>query len=283
MRVLLLTLLASTFFLHGASVGYSAVVNGDFTSGSSNWTIVGSATIGAAPPIAFGSGNSATIANFGGAVSETALVDGLQNPLIPPVAPTALSTLGFGDIGEGSAITQSIFLNPGTYTFSFDYQFLSNTAGATYGSDAPNDFAFVSLHEDGGALGDLQAFAKATADDTPAVPFASVNTNTALLGAEPFDTFRLPNAEQFIANYNITTAGNYLLGIGVTDVVSTTDGLDQIINSALLVDNVSFSSASGPASVPEPTSMALVVASFAGLGFRRWKSRGVDRDEKTEV
>lgn len=277
MRVLLLTLLASTFFLHGASVGYSAVVNGDFTSGSSNWTIVGSATIGAAPPIAFGSGNSATIANFDGAVIDTPLSGGLD------ITPGDLGGLGFGDIGEGSAITQSIFLNPGTYTFSFDYQFLSNTPAATYGSDAPNDFAFVSLQEDGGAFGDLQAFAKATADDTPAVPFASVNTNTALLGADPFDTYRLPNAEQFSANYNITTAGNYLLGIGVTDVVSTTDGLDQIINSALLVDNVSFSSASGPASVPEPTSMALVVASFAGLGFRRWKSRGVDRDEKTEV
>lgn len=277
MRVLLLTLLASTFFLHGASVGYSAVVNGDFTSGSSNWTIVGSATIGAAPPIAFGSGNSATIANFDGAVIDTPLSGGLD------ITPGDLGGLGFGDIGEGSAITQSIFLNPGTYTFSFDYQFLSNTPAATYGSDAPNDFAFVSLQEDGGAFGDLQAFAKATADDTPAVPFASVNTNTALLGADPFDTYRLPNAEQFSANYNITTAGNYLLGIGVTDVVSTTDSLDQIINSALLVDNVSFSSASGPASVPEPTSMALVVASFAGLGFRRWKSRGVDRDEKTEV
>ncbi|WP_237228551.1 PEP-CTERM sorting domain-containing protein [Rubinisphaera sp. JC750] len=280
MRVLLLTLLASTFFLHGASVGYSAVVNGDFTSGSSNWTIVGSATIGLAPPITFGSGNSATIANFDGAANDAVLSAGLDITL------GDLGGLGFGGIGEGSAITQSIFLNPGTYTFSFDYQFLSNTPSLSFalGDDVPNDFAFVSVQEDGGPFGDLQAFAKATGDDAPAVPSASANTNTALLGGELLETFRLPNAEQFSANYNITTAGNYLLGIGVTDVVSTNvPGVDQIINSALLVDNVSFSSASGPASVPEPTSMALVVASFAGLGFRRWKSRGVDRDEKTEV
>ncbi|WP_165223043.1 PEP-CTERM sorting domain-containing protein [Aquisphaera insulae] len=122
-----------------------------------------------------------------------------------------LSGLGNGPVMNGSALMTTITVSAGT-TLSFDYNFLTDEP-MTSPLDAVNDFGF------------LTAPGLASLADTfsPLVPWGS-----GFLRETGYRTF----SETF------AVAGTYTLGIGVVNVV------DEMNNSALLLDNFRLSSGS---------------------------------------
>jgi len=210
----------------------AGIVNGSFETGNlSGWTAVGDAFV---PSVPIGvnpvdGANQALITTLSGSVSATTVQNGLG------LGPGSLNALGNGSPDSGSGITQTFTANAGD-VLSFNYNFLS-VEPTMVGS--VNDFAFANLN---GTL----------------ITLANVNTATFVPSNSSFLNETGYQAFQFV----IPTTGNFTLGLGVFNVV------DDAYDSALLIDNVSLSSAA----VPEPSTLALLgagLAGFVGFGRRR--------------
>lgn len=142
--------------------------------------------------------------------------------------------------GDVSAVKLTLNLGVGAIV-SFDYKFLTSATNLD-----GQDFAFYTLRLGNG---------------TPVlVPFANVSNATVSSSTPIFDFETTANT---LTLAPITTAGIYTLGIGVSD------RLDDVIQSGLLIDNVSISA------VPEPGTAAFGVILLAGLARRARRSAGV--------
>lgn len=150
-------------------------------------------------------------ARAGSAVSELQLESDLG------LQPYDLSGVGDGPVYNGSAIEQTITVTAGT-TLSFNYNFLTNEPTSPP-LDVVDDFAFVSAPQ----------------LNPDVTPIADVFSTLVPSMGTPYAL------QTGLNSYSITfaAAGTYNLGIGVVNV---TDALD---NSALLVDNLHFTSGSG--------------------------------------
>ncbi|MBD3559009.1 proprotein convertase P-domain-containing protein, partial [Planktothrix sp. FACHB-1355] len=124
------------------------------------------------------------------------------------LAPGSLDSLGNGNATEGSAIAKTITVSAGDQ-LSFDWNFLTNEAQ----SSSFNDFAFISLTpEDNSTLANTYS---------PLVPLGgSFSQQTG------YGTF----------SHTFTNSGTYTLAVGVLDVS------DSVVDSAVLVDNLSLAS-----------------------------------------
>ncbi|MEQ9670220.1 S8 family serine peptidase [Coleofasciculus sp. G2-EDA-02] len=184
-------------------------VNGGFETGSFDpWQTTGNTTIETA---AFGSGptegtNQALLTNGGTSVSDTQLETFLG------LTSGSLDGLGNGNATVGSAIKQTVTVSAGTQ-LSFDWNFLTNEATPTFF----NDFGFVSI-----VSNTLNTLANTNS--------SFVSSPTIFNEETGFGTF----------SYTFQTAGTFTLGIGVVDVG------DTVVDSGLLVDNLSFTGNSFP-------------------------------------
>jgi len=174
--------------------------SGNFT----NWTTIGNASIQTAaygtPPT---EGNfQALITNaFPTAVSDTTLENFLG------LGAGTLDALGNGNATEGSALKLNTITVQAGDVVSFDWNFLTNEATPTFF----NDFAFVSI--------------------TPALVSELADTNSVFVfSPTPFN--EETGYQTF--EYKFTTAGTYMVGIGVVDVG------DTVVDSGLLVDNLNI-------------------------------------------
>jgi hypothetical protein len=114
-----------------------------------------------------------------------------------------LDGLGNGDATEGSGLFQTISVEAGE-TLTFDWNYLTGeTTASIY-----NDFAFVTINGQAIALAD-------TLDRLNASDIIGYDLETG------YNTF----------SYEFTAAGDYTIGLGVVDVA------DQVVDSALVVDN----------------------------------------------
>ena len=169
--------------------------------------------------IALGAGNAAAQSSVPESQLETFL--GLQQG--------DLDGLNNGPVMNGSAISQMITVSAGSM-LSFDYDFLTNqpTVPPLY---AVNPFAFVTVPV-------LQDFA----DD-----FSPLMTSSTSFAQETgYNTF----TETF------TTAGTYLLGIGVVNVT------DNMYSSGLLLDNFQL------------TGGSIINPGFESGNFSGWSTLG---------
>ncbi len=183
--------------------------NGGFETGSFDpWQTTGNTTIETA---SFGSGptegtNQALLTNGGASVSDTQLETFLG------LTSGSLDGLGNGNATVGSAIKQTVTVSAGTQ-LSFDWNFLTNESTPT----SFNDFGFVSI--------------VSNTLDTLANTNSSFGFSPTIFNEETgFDIF----------SHTFQTAGTFTLGIGVVDVG------DTVVDSGLLVDNLSFTGNSFP-------------------------------------
>lgn len=142
---------------------------------------------------------------------------------------------------EGSAISQTFTANAGD-VLTFDFNFLTNESTPTPNF---NDFSFVTINGSVSRLADTNS----TFSPSP----------TGAFGAETgFQTF----------SSTVPTTGTLTLGLGVTDVN------DQIVNSGLLVDNISLQSSSSLIAepIPEPSSI-LGLLIFGAFGAKAMLKR----------
>ena len=184
---------------------FSNTSNGGFESGDfSSWNILGQTSIETA---AFGSGptegtQQALLTNGDDAVSVEQLEEFLG------LEPGGLDALNKGPATVGSGIQQKLTVSAGD-TLRFDWNFLTDEGTPSIF----NDFAVVTIQPD--ALTGL----------------ADTN-NTFVLS--PTDFSQETGFETF--TYDFLADGNYTVSIGVVDVG------DTIVDSGLLVDNVSLGS-----------------------------------------
>lgn len=136
----------------------------------------------------------------------------------------SLDELGNGIATVGSAIRQSFSAQAGDL-LTFDFNFLTNEATP----DFFNDFAFVSVI----SLSELA--------DTNSQFMSSLSPFSEETG---FGTF----------SFTVPTSGDYVLGLGVTDVE------DEVVDSGLLIDNVQLTS------VPEPSALLSLIMFSIGAG-----------------
>lgn len=138
---------------------------------------------------------------------------------------------------EGSAFKLDLGFIPAGMVITFDYNFLTaDLSGA-------RDFAFYTLT---GLAGETFTFAD-TLDATSATTGAG-------------NPFNLQGSLFQTVTINITTAGNYTLGLGVMDATNFTGP------SALLVDNIVVA-------VPEPSTIGLGIMGAALLVALRRRAR----------
>ena len=164
----------------------------------------------------------------------------LQNFL--GLSPTALNS-PFSSLPafEGSAIKQTFTANEGD-KLNFEAKFLTNDGLDFFGN--PRDYAFVTLYQVGSTPNSI-------------IPLAS-STDSLTSSNSVF------NQETGSLNFtsDSLTAGEYILGIGVVDVLGT----DK--TSALLVDNVRLTPTSSTTKVPEPGfNLGLLMLGIFGSGL----------------
>jgi hypothetical protein len=166
------------------------------------------------------------------------------------VGSAALNTFFFGQAvsnQEGSGVLIPFTVGAGDTTLSFRYDFLSNEPGQT---TPRGDFAFEAIFTTVGVLqGTVNHFQT-----------ASLANPSNLFGAgSPF----VFHTGYLTLSLNVSglAAGNYDLGIGVSDVTNTSHA------SGLLIDNVQVSA------VPEPSTLGLVFAGAASLAAVRRRIR----------
>jgi hypothetical protein len=148
---------------------------------------------------------------------------------------------------DGSGILIPFTVGAGDTTLSFQYDFLSNEPGQ---ASPRGDFAFDAVFTIGGTL-QLAVNHFQT---------ASISNPANLFGTQSPFVFHTGYS---LASLNVSglAAGNYLLGIGVSDAVNTSHA------TGLLIDNVQVSA------VPEPSTLGLVFAGAASLAAVRRRIR----------
>ncbi|NES23854.1 MAG: hypothetical protein F6K41_34295, partial [Symploca sp. SIO3E6] len=195
--------------------------SGDFT----DWTTIGETSVETAD---FGSGPTegtfqALVTSGGVSVTDANLETFLE------AAGGSLDDLGIGDATEGSAI-QITFVAEAGDTLSFDWNFLTDELDQ---AAIFNDFSFLTLTS---PSGETSTSIITTRSSTP------VGTGVAGFDGETgFQTSSIP----------ISANGTYTIGIGVVDVA------DAVVDSAILVDNVSITT-------PTPINGAPVSLSAGG-------------------
>lgn len=145
-----------------------------------------------------------------------------------------------GTTGDVSAVKLTLSLGVGDVV-SFDYKFLTSATGVD-----GQDFAFYTLQLGSG---------------TPSlVPFADVGDTTFGSLTPIFDS---ETATQTVTLAPASTAGTYTLGLGVSDL------LDDVIQSGVLIDNVTVTA------VPEPTTwgFGLLIMLVGAFSLRRMRVR----------
>ena len=207
----------------------ASIINGGFETGNFNgWSTIGDTSIETS---AFGSGP--TEGNFEALLTNgsISIPDSAIESFLGLTSGT-LDSLSTNNVTEGSAIKQTFTAQAGDIV-SFDWNFLTFEFTPTFF----NDFAFVSLSS-----------TEVLADTFS--PFAS--SLSSFSEETGFNTF----------SFEIPASGNYTLGLGVMDVE------DTIIDSGLLVDNVSVET------TPEPASILgfLVVGGLGANSLKRKKS-----------
>lgn len=223
----------------GASAAFAApLANGSFANGLNGWTAVGDAIATGTP-----SAMLTTAFSDGGDDAINLNLSGNSSVLANQVGGLEeLAGLDFGalDFGgdfafEGSALTQSFSVNAGD-VLSFNFSFLTNEdrTAALFN----NDGAFVSINGVGTLL-------------------SNVLSTNAVNGLGPFS---FGNDGSF--TFTFTQSGMVNLAIGVFDTN------DSAVSSALTVSNVSVTPA-----VPEPTSIALLLAGLAVASVVQRRSR----------
>ncbi|MGB7439681.1 MAG: filamentous hemagglutinin N-terminal domain-containing protein [Coleofasciculaceae cyanobacterium] len=195
--------------------------SGDFT----DWTTIGNASIETA---AFGSGPTegtfqGRVTSAGGSVGDA----NLETFLAAPAG--SLDAVGNGNVTQGSAI-QVTFAGQEGDTISFDWNFLTDELDQ---NARFNDFSFITLTAPGSPT---SVSVLTTRSSTP------IGTGVAGFDGETgFQSSTIP----------LPANGNYTLGVGVVDIA------DQVVSSAVLIDNLALTT-------PAPTSGAPVTLSAGG-------------------
>ena len=251
--------------LIAASAHAAPLQNGSFSTGLSNWNTIGDVAVTTAVT-GYSFGNTATMvlgtasktANDDGAgigtynVSGTsamlaAQANGAEANLGLPTDAFA-SSLGAGDATEASSAAQSFFVNAGD-TISFTWQVLTRDAYAGNG-DSANDSAWLAFSL---AADPQQA---ATITQTKLGDIGTLTLSTAGTGG-----WRATGVNTF--TFTAATSGTARLGWGVNDMVDF-DG-----TTLLAIQNVSVQTAA----VPEPASVALLLAALGVIGLSTLRRR----------
>lgn len=214
---------AIAFGVSTAKTVQAAVLNGGFETGTySNWTTNGSTTV---EDSEFG---VTPVEGIYQAVLET-LQDGtgVSGSSLESFLGLTAGDLTSLNVVEGSAIKQVITVNAGD-VLTFSWNFLTDQDPP---DDTFNDFAFFTLSARSRSL--------ANTFDPVLISFSRLAKETG------YQTY----------SYTIEDAGTYTLGFGVIDVG------DSTVNSALLVDKISYQA------IPEPLTV-LGVATALGFGVK---------------
>ena len=203
----------------------NAIDNGSFETGTfEDWRTIGDTSIvdsefGVTPTQGhFQALLTNDVSASGGSVEAEDLEEFLD------LAPGVLDGLGNGNITEGSAIKQTFDIDEPSI-LSFDWNFLTNEATPTFF----NDFAFFTV----------DPFTLELADTGFPVFFSSDSEF---------------NEETGYQNVSVALSepGTYTLSFGVVDLI------DEVVDSALLVDNISvFPISVGSASPSDPFTFGL--------------------------
>ncbi len=250
--------------LVAASAHAAPLQNGSFSTGLSNWSTIGDVAVTTAVT-GYSFGNTATLVL--GTASKTQQDDG--TPAAPVAAGTYnvsgtsamlaaqangaeanlglptyafASSLGADDATEASSAAQSFFVNAGD-TISFTWQVLTRDAYAGNG-DSASDSAWMAF-----SLGN-------TVTATQLGNIGTLTLSTASPGG-----WRATGIST--VTFTAATSGTARLGWGVNDMVDA-DG-----TTLLAIQNVSVQTAA----VPEPASVALLLAALGVIGLSTLRRR----------
>lgn len=253
----------ATATLVAASAQAAPLQNSSFNAGLSHWTTIGDVAVvtGTAAGHDFGSttlvlgtasasndddGAGNGVYNVSGTSAALAAQAGLAEANLGLATGAFASSFGADDANEASSAAQSFFVNAGD-TISFTWQVLTRDAYAGNG-DIANDSAWV-------------AFSLATNPQQTGVitqtKLGDIGTLALQAGADGWSVTG-PNTFTFTA----ATSGTARLGWGVNDMVDSTG------TTLLAIQNVSVQSA-----VPEPASVALLLAALGVIGLSTLRRR----------
>lgn len=263
MKFITLTRIAlASATLAAASAHAAPLQNGSFTAGLSNWATIGDVAVVTGSAVGHNFGNAPTLVlgtasldpqtddptfNISGTSAAMAgQPNGAEMNL--GLAPGALdATPGTGDATEASSIAQSFFLNAGD-TIRFSWQVLTRDAYAGNG-DNVNDAAWLAFS------------LAADPQQAPTITQTQLgNIGTLALSATGTDGWRVTDWNTF--TFTATTGGTARLGWAVNDAVDSTG------TTLLAIQNVSVQSA-----VPEPASVALLLAALGVIGLSTLRRR----------
>lgn len=255
----------ATATLAAASAQAAPLQNGSFTAGLTNWNTVGDVAVvnGTAAGHDFGTGTTLVL----GTASKTAQDDApaaagaynvsgtsaaMAGQPVGAEANLGLGTAAFtsspaaADAYEASSAAQSFFVNAGD-TISFTWQVLTRDSFAGNG-DSATDSAWVSFS----LAPNPQQAGVVTQTKLGDIGTLALSTHTDGWQVSGFNTF----------TFTATTSGTARLGWGVADLG------DETGTTLLAIQNVSVQTA-----VPEPASVALLLAALGVIGLSTLRRR----------